>query len=399
MPSMGGSGEYGGDDPTGGYTGNSDAGGGDDATNDILAQVAVNTPWDTQGLMDAWAEYEAMPNHDGWEAYTGNLFIDFVANVIAWGNSPTPPADLSTAINSGQLPSDGGVTSQDVANAWNGQSDNASDGGTTSGDGTSDGTPDTSEESKPGLKDIIMDSIQSQTQMSEEQWATVKPFWEQMFSEDNLGRMDTAQGQGYDALSQLFGETTTTSPFEQAVQDYGMDWLRTGSDIMSGNYQLPAGLVNKRQDEWDILREATSRGGTFISPEGVATSTPGAQQVGQFNRTWNEREDAFGLGLLGLANQGGLGAFGQLSSNKANEYSNLFGGMQSLLNPTYGSASGLTSAASGNAQGAGNTALNLLNANNWMSVNKPSEDDFWGDLFDFGSDIYTQYSWYNRFNS
>ena len=259
-----------------------------------------------------------------------------------------------------------------------------------------DGNAIVPEESKPkeSLSDIVMNSIKSQTEMSEEEWGLAKPFYEQVFSEENLDNMQGATNQGYSALAQLFNEATTTSPFEQGIEEFGMNWLDIGNKVMSGDYELPLAMQNQKQDEWDILREATSRGGNFISADGVATSTAGAQQVGEFNRSWDEKENTFGLGLLGMSTQGALGAFGSINQHKSNEYSNLFNGTQSLLNPIYGSASGLTSASAGNIQGAGNTAQNLINSQNWMKVNEQEDPDWWETLSEWGSEVGTNWALY-----
>ena len=369
-----------------------------------LTNLAINTPWDTQGLTDLYDEYIEAGGITGWTAYTGNLTVDFFANIWAWAQSPNRPDDISSANDSGLLPPEGN-TLEEVNNMTPGGDNNTTPGGGAGSDrdedgdyfgdpnsGTDYGSPgeigemlpdpegvenidlDPGGEGKMSLEDLIYDSIQHQTGMSKEQWGIAKPFYEQIFSPEGLARIDTAQGQGFDALTQLFGDVTTESPFDKAMTEMGITGAKTATDIMSGDFELPPWMQDASDDRWDTAVEGMTRGG--IDPW---RSTAGAQQRSRFNVGEGKIKTDYGLGMLGMTGPLATNAFGALNQNKNNEYATLFGGGQSLVNPMYGAAGGLAASSAGNISGAANIALSLINSNRTQREAKRDNKDGTGD--------------------
>ena len=84
-------------------------------------------------------------------------------------------------------------------------------------------------------------------------------------------------------------------------------WEAVIDRYLGGDYDIPEWMQQETADQWGVFRESLSRRGISIDgddPESaVASSTSGARQIGEFNRSTNQRYDQYGLGMLNTASQ------------------------------------------------------------------------------------------------
>jgi hypothetical protein len=298
-----------------------------------MQNLAYATPWDKQGLTDLWEEYEAAGGGwDGWKHYTGNLVVDFFSNVIAWANSESPPADISTAVNNGELPPEN-FSMEEVDAMVDNNPSNPNGGGGDSATRTSPGEIDNANSIPENGGSGGVSGL---------------------FSPKALAKL---------GMNKLWNdEINADSPYEKALGEMGLKGANTASgildDMASGEFQLPAWMQNISDKNFKNFTESTTRRG----------AGPGSTAYGQgsaaFNLSDQESATKYGFGMLGLSSDMALNPFNSLNANKNSEYSNLFGI-------------------------SGNSLIDQPNQ-------KTDSPKWWETALDIGSDIYTTSSLLNR---